>query len=135
MTTTRELDDELRRRYESWSTEDLFRVIHTPGDYRPEAVQIARDVLAIRNVPLEGSAVEGLVAELQSERAAAQESAVEPLGNGLRAICFLFCGIPGIAIAAYEMSKGHTRRAHDAWTWLAYRWLTRVLVFLILYLL
>ena len=134
MPTTRELDD-LRRRYEGWSTEDLLRVIHAPGDYRPEALEIAREVLAVRNVPLDGPAVEMVVAELERERAVAQELADQPLGKGLRVICFLFCGIPGIAIAAYQISKGHTRRAQEAWTWIGFGWLTRVVVSLLFYLL
>jgi hypothetical protein len=41
--------DELRRRYEGWPTEDLLQVLGASHNYRPEAVQMAREVLATRD--------------------------------------------------------------------------------------
>jgi hypothetical protein len=121
--TARELD-ELKRQYEGWSTDDLIRVVHTPQDYRPEAIEIARHILAVRNVAPQSAAEEMVVAQLQTEKLLQQQLADQPLNIGLRLVCVLFCGFPGIAIAAYNESQGHTLRAKEAWRWVVIGWIT-----------
>jgi hypothetical protein len=121
--TARDLDA-LKRQYEGWATDDLLRVVHAPDDYRPEAIAIAREILAIRNVTPEGPAAEPVVAQLQADKVLQQQLADQPLSIAVRLVCVVFCGIPGIAIAAYNESQGYTRRAKEAWKWVFIGWLT-----------
>ena len=130
MNTTQDLE-ELRRRYETWSSEELLRVAHATGDYRPEAVHIAREILAAREVPLDGTVAQEVITTIENERTTADDAAAVPLDLVLRGICFVFCGIAGIAIAVYQGSKGHSRRASDAWTWVGFGWLARVVLFVL----
>ena len=41
--------EELRNKYRGWSTEDLQRIVAESQDYRPEAVEVVRDILANRD--------------------------------------------------------------------------------------
>ena len=116
--------DALKHQYEGWATDDLLRVVHAPDEYRPEAIAIAREILAIRNVALESPAAEQVVAQLQAAKVLQQQLAGQPLSTTLRLVCVVFCGIPGIAIAAHNDSQGYTRRAKDAWKWVFIGWVT-----------
>ena len=123
---------DLRKRFERTDTEELLRVVHSrPGDYRPEAVELAREVLATRDVALDDPSTQVVLAELEQERAVADDAATRPLESWLKAVCFVFCGIPGILIAVIQSGNGHTRRARDAWIWVGYGWLARVVLILV----
>lgn len=64
----------LRNQYRSWSTEDLVRVVTRSEDYRPEAVQVVRELLADRDQ----TEIARLTRAVQRER---QEQARGPLGT------------------------------------------------------
>jgi hypothetical protein len=64
----------LRNQYRTWSTEDLVRIVARREDYRPEAVQVVREVLADRD-PAE---IATATAAVQRER---QEQARSQLGT------------------------------------------------------
>ena len=40
---------DLKAQYARWSSEDLLRVVNAPQDYRPAAVDAAREILAQRD--------------------------------------------------------------------------------------
>jgi hypothetical protein len=121
VTTERDLAD-LRQRYSNWSTEDLLRVLGASQDYRPEAIQIAREILATRDQSQVAELTPAVAADVQREGDVRQQQAEAPLGVGLKITCFLFCGIPGIAFAAYQESAGRSRRAREAWKWILMAW-------------
>ncbi len=131
MSTERELSD-LKERYRNASTEDLLRVVHSRHDFRAEAVEIAREVLKTRD--LTQARVTAVVAELAEEIEARQLAAEEPLGAGWKAFCFFLCGVPGILFAAYQWTTGRSRRAQEAWNWIALGWFIRLALFMFLYL-
>ena len=130
MSSDREIED-LRKRYLAWSTPDLLRVVTAAQDYRPEAVQIAREILATRDQTEVGALTETVQTELQHKREAEQQGADEPLNPGLKVMCFVFCGIPGILFASYQHNKGRTKRAREAWKWVLIGWGTRIVIFLL----
>jgi len=131
MTNTPE-SAELKQRFERKDTEALLRVAHArPGDYRPEAVELARQVLATRDVALDDPSTQVVLAELEQERVAAGDEAAQRLSRGLKPLCFVFCGIPGILIAIVQGGNNHTRRAHDAWVWVGNGWLARIVLLFI----
>ena len=132
MSAQKELS-ELKERYRRAATEDLLRVIHSSQDYRPEAVELAREVLVTRDLSQEGITVDAVVSQLEEESAAKQQLAEEPLGVGLKIVCFLFCGLPGILFATYQGATGRSQRAREAWSWVGYGWLARAMLFLMLY--
>jgi len=121
VSTQRELD-ELNETYRRTETEDLLRIIQTSRDYRPVAVELARKELATRNLHQEGITVEAVVSQLEKER----QKAEEPLGGGLKIVCFFFCGVPGVLIAAFQSAKGRSLASREAWHWIGYGWLARV---------
>ena len=72
---------ELRQRYETLDNDELIAIVAAPeGDYRPEAVAVARDVLAGRNVQLDENAVRDAAAQHIAARTAAEtlKDAVHP---------------------------------------------------------
>jgi len=89
-------------------------------------VQAARETLAQRDPRDVAALATTVVAELNQELDATHNIAEEPLGPAAKALCFVFCGIPGIVFAALQESKGRSRRSREAWTWIAYGWLMRV---------
>ena len=129
MTTARDVED-LRREYSVWSTEDLLRVLQTAQDYRPEAVQVAREVLGSRDPSMVSALTESVPVQVQAGEAQ-QRAAEEPLTAGLKAMCFHLCGIPGIAFALYQDAKGRPERAGEAWQWIALGWGARMVLFLL----
>ena len=118
--------NELREQYAHWATEDLLRVIHSPRDYRPQAVQAAQEILAQREPSDLTALTTAVVEELDQERQIKDKLSEEPLSTFGRVLCFVFCGIPGIVFAAYQEAKGRSRRAGEAWKWVGYGWLARV---------
>ncbi len=126
----RELE-ELRIQYQGWSTHDLLRVVAASQDYRPAAVQVAREVLATRDQVEVGALTQSVRAELQDEGEEKQRLADEPLTPGLKAMCFILSGFPGIVFAAYQSSQGRTRRAREAWMWVLFGWVAGVGLFIV----
>ncbi len=124
----RELE-ELRIQYQGWS--DLLRVVAASQDYRPAAVQVAREVLATRDQVEVGALTQSVRAELQDEGEEKQRLADEPLTPGLKAMCFILSGFPGIVFAAYQSSQGRTRRAREAWMWVLFGWVAGVGLFIV----
>lgn len=61
----------------------------------------------------------------------AQEIADKPLSTTAKTLLFLFCGVPGIAFAAVQEAKGRSRRADEAWAWVGYGWIARLVVTLL----
>ncbi len=116
---------ELREHYAHWSTEELLRVVHAPKDYRPEAVQAAQQILAQREPDEIAALTAAVIADLGQEQETRQRMVDEPLGPTAKALCFVFCGIPGIVFAAYQESKGKAGRSREAWKWIGYGWATR----------
>lgn len=116
----------MRAHYAQWSDEDLLRVVNAPQDYRAAAVQAAREILTQRDPTELAALTSTVVADLEQEEAAKQQVAEEPLGTLAKTMCFVFCGIPGILFAAWQESKGRSRRSREAWTWLGYGWLARI---------
>lgn len=116
--------DALKRKYEAWPTDDLLRIVHGHQEYRPEAIAIAQQILAVRGVARGDPADENVVEQLQAEKVVQEELADRPLSLILRLVCVVFCGIPGIAIAAYYDSQGYSRRAKEAWKWVVIGWVT-----------
>lgn len=119
---------ELRSQYANWSTEDLLRVLAASQDYRPGAVTVAREVLATRDPAEVTGLTEPVRAQLEDERAAQARAADDPLSPGLKVMCFLLCGIPGIAFAAYQEAQRRTRRAREAWRWVMFGWAARLVI-------
>ena len=74
----RELE-EWKSRYQSISTHALLRVVAASQDYRPAAVQAAREVLATRNQAEFGALTQAVGAELGAEGEEKQRLADEPL--------------------------------------------------------
>jgi hypothetical protein len=116
----------LRERYAHLSTEELLRVIHAPQDYRQEAIQVAKGILAQRQPQDLDALTTAVIADLSQEQEVRHGLAEEPLGPLAKGLCFVFCGIPGIAFAAYQGSKGKARRSREAWTWVGFGWAARV---------
>ena len=126
-------DSELRVRYEALSTQDLLRMTEAdPGDYRPEALQLARDILASRGVSQRGDEAIAVLSTAKHERRLEKESASAPLGVGLKVLCFLLPGLPGILVAVVQRAHGRTRRAQEAWACVACGWAARIVLYLIL---
>lgn len=120
--------EDLKAEYARWSNESLLRVVHAPDEYRPAAVQAANAVLAQRNPAEVAALTPSIVQTLDEEYERRQEIADAPLGTGAKALCFIFCGIPGIVFAAIQEAKGRSRRADTAWRWVMYGWLVRMLL-------
>src|SRR5690349_7342821 len=119
--------EELKAEYARWSNEDLLRVVKVPADYRPAAVEAEREILTQRD-PAEVAALAPVVVQtLDAEQETRHKLAEQPLSTGAKVFCFVFCGFPGIIFAAVLEGRGRSRRAHEAWTWVAYGWLARVL--------
>jgi hypothetical protein len=108
--------EELRRRYAGLETHELFAIVHTDSDqYRPGAVRIAQEELAKRRVSSEDTAELQLKAE--TERRARLEYEESPLPTGLKALCLLQPGMPGLVTHAVMVSKGRKRAAREAIEW------------------
>jgi len=105
--------DELRNQHRDWSTEDLLRIVVESQDYRPEAVQVVREILVTRD-PAE---LETFTEVVMAEQRQGEALAAELLSPFLRAICFVFCGIPGIVIAAYQESQRAPRLSSTTTRW------------------
>jgi len=112
VTTTPEVDA-LRRRYEGWPTEDLLRVVHAVGDFRPEAVQVAREILAARNVPVDGATAEVVIAEVAEESAAAKRRH-QGVGGWLLLFCVGLTVIgPLVTLGSLTMSYNESSQYFD----------------------
>jgi hypothetical protein len=130
LSADRELE-ELRIRYQGLSIHDLLRVVAASQDYRPAAVQVAREILAARDEAEVGAIAQDVRVELQDEDEEKQRLADEPLTPGLKAMCFILSGFPGIVFAAYQTSQGRTRRAREAWMWVLFGWVGAVGLFIV----
>ena len=117
--------EELRAQYAHWPTEDLLRVVNAPQDYRQAAVQAAQEILAQREPGELAGLTTTVIGDLKEEQATKQRVAQESLGPTGKVLCFLFCGIPGIAFAAVQEAKGKSRRSHEAWICIGYGWMAR----------
>ncbi|MBI4587556.1 MAG: hypothetical protein HY725_01845 [Candidatus Rokubacteria bacterium] len=114
--------EELRAPYRETTIEELLRIIHIDSqNYRPDAVQVAREDLQSRDVSeATDPNVQGLLANLKEAAAFELDQADTPLGTGLKVLCFLLCGLPGMFIAVYQQNQGRKRRAREAWRWVGY---------------
>ena len=136
---THELD-EMRARYRRETTEELLRMINVnPRDYRPEAVRVAREELISRGVAPDGDEnTQTLLAQLKEEAARREQEKQQeqdaPLGTGLKVLCFILAGLPGVIIAIYQTAKGRTRRSREAWKWVGYGFLFALALRLLFYL-
>lgn len=132
--------DELRARYRRETTEELLRVVNVSArDYRPEAVRVAREELISRGVAPDGDTnTQTLLAQLKEEAARRQQVEQQaqdaPLGTGLKVLCFILAGLPGVLIAIYQTTRGRTRRAREAWKWVGYGFLFALAIRLLFYL-
>jgi hypothetical protein len=122
---------ELEDKYRHLESEELLRIVRSTEDYRPEAVALAREVLSTRDLKQEGIEIEAVVQELEKESASRAEQAQEPLGAGLKIVCFLFCGLPGILIAIVQGKRGRIRATNEAWFWVGCGWLSRIAIVLL----
>ena len=120
--------DALTARYREASTEVLLRIVCVePEEYRREAVQVAREVLEGRS--LSEDEVDAILPELMADRTVREDLAAAALSPVLKAVCFVFCGLPGIMIASIVGIKRRVRSEKEAWTWVDYGWLFRVVLF------
>jgi phosphotransferase system glucose/maltose/N-acetylglucosamine-specific IIC component len=93
---------------------ELYDMLANQEDYSPEALAAAQDELSKRN--LAGERVAQLEGEAQTQQAAAETKAQEPLGWPMRIFIFVFCaGLLGAVLAVYYDSKGYKRKALDCW--------------------
>ena len=93
---------------------ELYDIVAHQDDYSPEALTAARDELSKRNLAPER--VAQIEATVQSQMAAAETKAQEPLSWPMRIFIFIFCaGIFGAVLAVYYDSNGYKRKASDCW--------------------
>ncbi len=116
---------ELRQRYKELDAKALVRIVYAePGDYRPEAVAVASEELVRRGIRADSD--EQLQEYVRKAKRQRQEFEEQPLPVWLKVICFVFCGVPGIAIAIHQSTRRGERRGREAWAWVGYGWLCRV---------
>jgi len=125
--------EQLRKQYQVLSTWDLLRVLGASQDYRPEAVQAAREVLATRDKAELEALTPTVRGELDGEHEASRRQAGEPLTPGVKALCFVFL-IPGLIFAAHQSNQGHTQRARDALRWALYGLFANVVLIVVCHL-
>lgn len=105
--------DEMRQRYASMSTEELFAIAHTDREqYRPEAVALALEEMTRRNIPAEGPA--DLILEAEAEQREVRERELKPLPLGLKALCVALPGVPALIIYTVLIRSGRKRAAREA---------------------
>jgi len=122
--------NELTEKYRNSTTEELLRVVNSIEEYRPDVVELARQELANRG--LEQKKINTIVREIEEESISKKQLAEVPLGIGLKIVCFIWCGLPGIIIAVYQRSHGRLRCSREAWSWVGYGWLFRVGLLLVM---
>jgi hypothetical protein len=91
--------------------------------------------LATRDLAQEGVNADAVTARLEEESNVKRQLAETPLSVRLKIVCFVFCGLPGLLVAAYQtVTYPGSLRAREAWSWVGYGWLARVGLFLVGYL-
>ena len=109
--------EELKKRYSALETDELFAIVHNDShQYRPEAVRIAREELAGRGIPQEGTVELRYNAERGRREGIADEGA--PLSTGLMLFCLLssgmLLGMPALVVYAVLENRGRKRAAREA---------------------
>jgi hypothetical protein len=122
--------DAARERYQSEESDALIRIAYAKSDeFVPEAVTLAREILRERGV--EGPdnelvAITGAqVAKQDTERV---ERANTPLSWGYKVLCFIFADLFAILVALFHSANGWKRASREAWKWMGYGWVLRVVV-------
>lgn len=92
----------------------LYTMLSHQADYLPEAIEAAKEELRKRKLTEPRAAQ--LEAESQSETAAEEAMANEPLSWPMRIVLFIVCsGLLGAIMAVYYDKKGFKRKATECW--------------------
>lgn len=105
---------ELRQRYAQWSSSDLLVVLHPEEGYRPEAVAVAREILASRGVDPTSPDLQDVYEDLDRQHVADAKWKAAPLSPWLRALCALLPGLPAFIVAGINLANGRSTRATEA---------------------
>jgi hypothetical protein len=108
--------DDLRKRYAALTVEELCAIANLePHQYRPEAVRIAQEELVRRGVsaPEVAEIHEGIATETRARLATEEQS----LSAGLKALCLILPGVPGLAVYSAMVGRGRRRAARQAIQW------------------
>ncbi|HVM93716.1 MAG TPA: hypothetical protein VMT67_12930 [Terriglobales bacterium] len=108
--------EELKQEMLIKSDEELYDIVHLhSGDYTAEALELAREQLAVRNLPAD------TVEELSTAGANLLKKEQEPLSWSLRLVAFFFStvffGIPVLLAHRHYVEKGEKRKAREWGRW------------------
>lgn len=94
--------------------EELYGMLAHPDDYRPEALEAAKEELRKRNLaPVRTAQLEAVA---QSQKTVEDTKANQPLGWPMRILVFMVSfGILGVILALFYESKGYKRKASQCW--------------------
>ena len=109
---------ELRRRYEQWTDDALLAVLHPQQGYRPAAVDIARAILAERNVDPANPVLSEFFEDLDRQHVEDADWKAAPLSVWLRALCAILPGLPALIVAGINLANGRQTRAVEALQWM-----------------
>lgn len=108
--------EELRNRYAALETDELFAIVHTDShQYRSEAIRVAQEELARRNISSDDAAKLQQKAETKRKERLDEEGI--GLSVGLKILCLLLPGIPALITYAVMEIKGRKRAAREAIVW------------------
>lgn len=108
----------LYARYVQWTTDELLAVLHPDEGYRQEAVEVAREILAEREVDPEQPFHQAVFEYLDRKHIEEAERREAPLNLWLRALCAILPGLPAIIVIGIALAEKRQRRAVEALQWM-----------------